>query len=172
MPPKNDKKSKGQNAKAQKTKTSGNKKKGPDFEPALLISSHYAGFKHAAKKLADLLAPLELSITQVGKAIAAYSEKKFNFDIRRDIVEAYSQYEVVRLNWEHFRDSFRASKDADTVPTGLAAGILAPQQANPAGSNPAGGVISASFTGSTGSAASTTPQESKATKPSAPNRPP
>jgi hypothetical protein len=124
MPPKKDKKSKGQGAQQKKSSVP----KGPDFDPALFISRKYSDFKIAANDLQSLASPINVSITMLGKSIAAYAEKKYTFELRGDIIQAYAKYEKARLEWEGFRDSFRASKDADKVPTGLVAGLLGQAQ--------------------------------------------
>jgi hypothetical protein len=122
----------------------GSSKPGPKIPAYLKISPQYCEWKLAAHKLSEQLVVYDLSITELGKAIAEYSAMRASFPYEKEIVSAYAVYEKHYNKWIAFRDSFRAQYDASSVPTGLAAKLLA------------GGDQSTDHSSSTSSSSSTT----------------
>jgi len=105
--------------------TKAGKQQGPQIPHCLKLSPQYLGWKSKAKRLAEVLKSFDMSISELGKAIADYSAKGCVFEIERKLVADYSDYEAARTAWETFRDSFRSSLDATSVPSGVAAQLLA-----------------------------------------------
>jgi len=116
----------GQRSKA-KAKAGGAEKgkKGPNIPPYLKLSSEYFTWKKTARALSERLSVFDMSISELGKAIADYSARGATFKIDQTVLKEYDLYEKARTAWEHFRDSFRSESDAGSVPIGVAAKLLA-----------------------------------------------
>lgn len=102
----------------------GERTKGPQVPHYLKLSPKYLGWKRLAKSLAAKLAEVDMSISELGKAIAEYSSRGCTFSFDKDLVSDYQNYESARLEWEKFRDSFRNEMDSTGLPTGIAAKLL------------------------------------------------
>jgi hypothetical protein len=50
--------------------------------------------------------------------------QKYDFPVNKELLTKLSNYRERKALWESFRDSFRASKDAETVPTGALEQLL------------------------------------------------
>lgn len=85
--------------------------------PALFLSEHYARFKVAAAILAESLKPLGLSITQYLRAVDDYHRHKFTFSVDKTHADLVKEYSEAKVEWESFRDSFRAELDSQTIPS-------------------------------------------------------
>jgi len=89
------------------------------FCPSLQLSVEYTQFKKAAFQLAEVLRPMGLSISSVQKSIICYKMRGRTFPIDSTLAGYYQAYLERRADWDSFRDSFRASRDAESVETGL-----------------------------------------------------
>jgi len=102
----------------------GGNPKVPQIPNYLKLSPKYLGWKRVAKSLSEKLKEVDMSISELGKAIADYSSRGATFEIEKSLVSDYDKFETARLEWEKFRDSFRNEMDAAGLPTGLAAKLL------------------------------------------------
>jgi hypothetical protein len=92
--------------------------------PALFLSPHYGKFKRSAALIADVLKPLGLSISSLEKGLAQYVSKGYTFEVDRELLTLLQEYQEAKVAWESFRDTFRAQKDAETIPAGALAQLL------------------------------------------------
>jgi hypothetical protein len=95
----------------------------PNVPAYLLISKEFADYKNAGAAVDTLARPLGLSVSAVGKAIAAYSAlgeaEKNRLHLNAELVRAYAVYQRALQAWEHLRDSFRAHADALAIDADL-----------------------------------------------------
>jgi len=112
-------------SKPQQQSSGSTKSTGQAVEPALFLSPQYAEFKISARKLSLRLEPLGLSISMLERAVASYLSRKYTFKVDHDLLRALHEYQEAKVGWETFRDVFRASKDATTIPSGGLAKLLA-----------------------------------------------
>jgi hypothetical protein len=100
------------------------KERQSQVEPALFLSPAYAAFKYSARTLAEDLKPLGLSISMLERGLANYVAKKFTFKVNGTILAQLREYQGRKATWESFRDSFRATEDAATIPSGALEELL------------------------------------------------
>ena len=96
----------------------------------------------AAKQLSDDLHPLGMSITGLEKSVAHYMSQSYTFAVDKELLTKLEVYTSAKGAWESFRDSFRAKKDAETIPAGSLAKLLGqgpPVVAEPPGASLSGG---------------------------------
>jgi hypothetical protein len=103
-----------------------------ELNPALYLHPSYGNFKKVAAALAERLKPLGLTISQLEKSVSHYVSHKYTFEVDKSLIRSLDDYQQAKVTWESFRDSFRAQKDAETIPSGaLQALLFRPQDAIP-----------------------------------------
>lgn len=92
--------------------------------PSLCLHPSFGEFKRAAEKLSEGLKPLGLSIGALERALAYYMSEKQTFATDKNLLSLLDHYKDAKACWESFRDSFRASQDAQTIPSGALKKLL------------------------------------------------
>lgn len=89
------------------------------FCPSLKLSREFREFRLAANRLAEVLKPLDMSISSVCKSVAAYRATGKSFAIEKELGEAFNAFTEAKAKWDTWKDSFRASRDAEVLPIDL-----------------------------------------------------